>query len=121
MRKLKIFMLMSFVFISSCGKVKTSSSNDVYMYGAGVSGSSNFLNARGVLATQCMTCHSQWGNYTEQDFISNFLVIRGSPVGSLLYYRIRGNDVGIAGDMPIGATNMSNEDMKKVKDWITQM
>lgn len=118
----KISLLIVVNFISlSCGKVRTSSSSDIYIYGSGVTGSANFLSARGVLATQCMGCHVEWGNYSEQDYRNRYLVIQGSPVNSLIYYRIRGNDVGVNGDMPIGGSNISFDDMKKIKDWITLM
>ncbi len=110
----------SLLLFSSCGKVITSSSNDQSKYTA-VSGGTNFVAAQAVVNAFCLNCHSPWGNYTEQDYVNNFLVIQGNPSASSLYTSLRGNDTGVAGTMPIGGANLTNEDMKKIKDWITQM
>ncbi len=110
------------VLLVGCGKVRNSSTNDPNVYGSGVTGSASFLSARGVLAINCMSCHANWSSYSEQDYRNKFLVVQGDPVNSLIYYRIRGNDVGIPGDMPDGGRpNLSTEDMKKIKDWIATM
>ncbi len=123
-RKLKIHivMLIAAITLFGCGKVYTSSTNDLNVYGSGVTGTSLFLNARAVLAVNCMGCHSAWGSYTQQEYISKFLVIQASPADSIIYSRLRGNDVGIAGDMPAGGRpNLTSEEMKKIRDWISSI
>lgn len=112
------FMLSVSFFVSGCGKLKNTNSNDALVYGSSVTGTSNFLNARGVMATKCFSCHSSWGNYSESDFISNGLVVARSTTGSSLYTRTRGNDTGIAGDMPVGGPNLSSTELTTIKTWI---
>lgn len=108
------------ILLSSCGKVITSSSSDQSIYSS-AAGTANFLAAKAVVAASCLNCHSAWGSYSEQDYVNNFLVTQGNPSASLLYTSLRGNDTGVAGTMPIGAANLTNEDMRKIRDWITQM
>ncbi|MEK6772314.1 MAG: hypothetical protein AABY64_00105 [Bdellovibrionota bacterium] len=120
--KKPIALLIAAITLFGCGKVYTSSTNDLNVYGSGVTGTSVFLNARAVLAVNCMNCHSNWGAYTQQDYIDKFLVIRASPADSIVYSRLRGNDIGIAGDMPAGGRpNLTSEEMKKIKDWISSI
>ncbi len=119
--KYSVYATLSSLFLfSSCGKVITSSSNDQSKYSE-VTGGANFLAAKAVVDSNCLNCHSPWGSYSEQDYVNNFLVVQGNPSASSLYTSIRGNDTGVAGTMPIGAANLTSEDMKKIKDWITQM
>lgn len=121
-RTFETALIGAFVLLfSSCGKVKNSSSGDFNLYGSGVSGSTAFLSARGVLANNCLGCHSEWSNYTEQDFVSTFRVVRSSPKDSPLYTSIRGNDAGVNGNMPQNRPDLSFEDLMKIKNWITSM
>lgn len=114
-----IFFCLGLVALSSsCGKVKNSSSGDFNLYGSGVSGSTNFLQARAVLATHCLSCHAEWSNFSEQDYISNSRVTAGNPSSSTLYTKIRGNDAGVEGNMPENRPDLSYDDIKKIKDWI---
>ena len=106
---------------SACGQVRNSSSYDDLIYGSSISGSAQFVTMKTVLATQCIKCHAAWKDYTENDFVKNGLVIRGSASGSTLYTRIRGNDTGIAGDMPTANPNLSPDDMGKIKAWIVSL
>ncbi len=118
-KKIMPLLFMNFlVFNFGCGKVRNSSSNDASIYGSSVTGSANFLEARTVLAASCFSCHSNWANYNESQFVSANLVRANSLLNSSLYTRIRGNDTGIAGDMPQSNPNLSNDDMAKIKQWI---
>lgn len=116
-----MILSLALIFLSSCGKVKNSSTSDLSLYGSGVSGSSVFLAARGVLATHCLECHADWANYSEADYTSKFLVVKSDPAGSPLYTKIRGNDAGIEGNMPENRPDLGYEDLKKIKDWITSL
>lgn len=116
-----VMTLLVLIFSSfniSCGKVRNSSSNDASIYGSSVTGSANFLEARTVLAASCFSCHSNWASYNENQFVSANLVRANSLLNSSLYTRIRGNDTGVAGDMPQSNPNLSNDDMAKIKQWI---
>lgn len=117
MMKISDFLkLASIIFIlCSCGKVKNSSSSDA----ASAGGSDEFIAAKQVLADKCLSCHSSWTSYSETDFVNKKLVSKKSPNNSDLYTRIRGNDSGIAGDMPQGQPNISQTEMTALKKWIS--
>ena len=74
-----------------------------------------------IMQSKCLTCHSTWAKYTPQDYVKKGLVFKGSPANSTLYYRIRGNDVGVAGDMPVGQSNLTYSEIKEVKAWIESL
>ena len=116
-----MFSVVLVAFLSSCVKVKNSSSGDFNLYGSGVSGSTNFLQARAVLATHCLSCHGEWSNFFEQDYKNSARVLAANPSGSTLYTKIRGNDAGVEGNMPENRPDLSYEDIKKIKDWILSM
>lgn len=107
-----------FVFLLGCGKVRNSSSQDAAIYGASVSGSATFLQARTVMASQCFSCHSNWSSFSENQFLTSSLVRAGNLSGSSLYTRIRGNDTGQTGDMPQSNPNLSSDDLNSIKQWI---
>tara|TARA_B110001454_G_scaffold64823_1_gene62956 strand:- start:1143 stop:1562 length:420 start_codon:yes stop_codon:yes gene_type:complete len=101
----------------SCGKVKNSSSSD----GDSAVGTAEFVSARDIIGSKCLSCHSTWAAYSSDDFVKKGLVFKGSPANSTLYTRIRGNDVGVAGDMPTGQPNLSTSEIKEIKTWISSL
>lgn len=103
--------------ILSCGKVKNSSSAD----GGSVVGTAEFVSAREIIGSKCLSCHSAWTSYTSDDYVKKGLVFKGSAANSSLYTRIRGNDVGVAGDMPTGQPNLTLTEIKEIKAWITSL
>ena len=107
------------LLIFGCGKVKNSSSSDA----ASATGTEEFVSAATVLREKCATCHQHtaWSSYSETDFVSKKLVTKKSPANSELYTRIRGNDTGIAGDMPEGQSNLSQTEMTAIKTWINSI
>lgn len=109
------------VNLLGCGEVNNSSSLDADIYGANVTGSAAFLAARYVLSSQCFRCHGSWASYNESQFVSNGLVVARNASSSSLYTSIRGNDTGIAGNMPVGATNLTSEEISTIKSWISAM
>lgn len=114
----KFYLFIFFISVlTSCGKVNNSSTSDPALV---VSGSSEFIAAKQVLAQNCITCHahSSWASYSEADFKSKGLFVRKSPTSSEIYIRIRGNDAGIAGDMPESGSNLSVADIQTIKSWI---
>lgn len=115
--------IISVIFIlfaaSACGKLQNSSSSDANLYGSSVSGSTNFLQARAILANKCFSCHAEWSGYDEAQYVSTGRVSSGSPSNSSLYTRIRGNDTGTAGDMPLTGANLTTEEMTLIKTWIS--
>jgi len=105
------------LLIVNCGKVKNSSSSD----GGSVVGTAEFVSAREIIASKCLSCHSAWSSYSSDDYVKKGLVFKGSPANSSLYTRIRGNDVGVAGDMPTGQPNLSLTEIKEIKAWISSL
>ncbi|NUM58790.1 MAG: hypothetical protein HUU56_09175 [Bdellovibrionaceae bacterium] len=109
-----------FLFLAfGCGKVKNSSSSDA----ATATGTEEFVSAATILREKCASCHQHtaWSSYSETDFVSKKLVTKKSPASSELYTRVRGNDTGIAGDMPEGQSNLSQTEMSTLKTWINSI
>jgi uncharacterized membrane protein len=117
MKKLLFAILQIFIF-SSCGKLQNSNTSDASLYGSAISGTSNFQSARTILSNKCFSCHANWSAYTETQYVSAGLVVAGSTTGSTLYTRIRGNDTGTAGDMPISGANLTTDEVTTMKTWI---
>ena len=115
-----LFLIITSVIVISCGKVKNSSSSDAAS-AASAGGTEEFVSAKQVISDKCLSCHSAWTSYSETDYISKKLVTKKSPSNSTLYTRIRGNDAGVAGDMPEGQSNLSQTDMTTIKTWISSI
>lgn len=94
---------------------------DAGLYGSDVTGSTAFQTARTIMANQCFTCHGDWAAFAETDFVTSGRVVAGDPNGSLLYTKIRGNDSGTAGDMPLGKSDLTAEEIASIKSWIAGM
>lgn len=116
MFKLSCVVILSLSMLN-CGKVKNSSSSD----GGSIVGTAEFVSAREIIGSKCLSCHSTWSTYSSDDYVKKGLVFKGSPANSSLYTRIRGNDVGIAGDMPTGQPNLSLPEVKEIKNWINSL
>jgi uncharacterized membrane protein len=114
----KWFFFFSILALSSCGRLQNSNSNDANIYGSSVAGSANFVSARLILSNKCFSCHASWSSYTETQYVGLGLVVAGSTTSSSLYNRIRGNDTGQAGDMPVTGSNLTSEELKTMKTWI---
>lgn len=116
MSKLLCLFCLSFLFLS-CGKVKNSSSSD----GGSIVGTAEFVSAREIIGSKCLSCHTAWSSYSSDDYVKKSLIFKGSPANSTLYTRIRGNDVGVAGDMPTGQPNLTLSEIKEIKAWISSL
>lgn len=103
--------------LSSCGKVKNSSSSD----SGSTVGTAEFVSAMDVVSSKCLSCHSSWTGYSAEDYVKNGLVFKGSPANSSLFTRIRGNTAGQAGDMPPGQPNLSVTEISEIKTWISSL
>lgn len=112
-------VFVSIVFLSSCGKVNTSSSNDKTLYGSSTVTTSNFTAAKAVLSQNCFQCHD-WATYAESDFSAQALVIPDSAVSSRLYQKLKGNDSGTTGNMPPSGA-LTSDDLIKIRTWINGM
>ncbi|MBL7545376.1 MAG: hypothetical protein JNL11_16270 [Bdellovibrionaceae bacterium] len=103
--------------ILGCGKVKNSSSSD----GGSIVGTAEFVSAMEIVQSKCLSCHNTWATYSSDDYVKKGLVFKGSPANSSLYTRIRGNDVGQAGDMPPGQPTLTYTEIKEIKAWINSL
>lgn len=112
-----VFLILTVgVFVTSCGNVKNSSSSDATTY---ATSESKFAAAKAILASKCFACHS-WSSYTEANFVADGLVKKKDPANSTLYTRIRGNDLGIAGDMPQSGSDLTAAEVQTMKSWINE-
>jgi hypothetical protein len=111
----------SLIFNSGCAEVYNSSSTDKLIYGSSVAGGSKFQIARIGLLNKCSRCHSFYGTWTESQFFtdSKYGVSRANPSQSPIYCHSRGNDTCGPGDMPLSGSDLTDEELSKIKDWIT--
>ncbi|MEN0058040.1 MAG: hypothetical protein AAGB31_04345 [Bdellovibrio sp.] len=116
----RIMMVALMVGVGACSEVRNSSALDADLYGSDVTGSAAFMSARVVMVNQCFRCHGEWASYNEADFVTQGLVVAGSPSGSVLYQSLKGNDSGVTGTMPEGG-NLSSDEMMTIKSWIAGM
>jgi uncharacterized membrane protein len=106
----------------ACGKVYNSSTYDATIYGS-ASGSVKFLAAKEIIKTSCANCHTHashqaWAGMSEQDFITQGLVLAGDLSGSTLYTKILGNRTSTPGNMPDGGTPLTATELTTIEDWI---
>lgn len=115
------FLLMSTLFFGGCAKVYNSSSTDQLVYGSTVTGGAKFQLARVSLINKCIQCHTFYGTMNESQFLTDtkYGISRANPSQSPLYCHARGNDTCGPGDMPLSGANLTDDELTKIKDWIT--
>lgn len=109
---------------ASCGKIQNSSSFDNVLYGDFVdTGSTQYLTVKAAINSHCLQCHSTWRTFSEQDFITAGLVVRGSPQNSKLYYRNSlVTDAPGTHNMPTsGYPPISQSDLTTMSQWISAL
>lgn len=123
MKKLGIIFGFLVVF-TACGKIENSNSLDEILYAPFVDvGSPNYLIAKGAINSNCLQCHGVWKRYTEQDFIDNGLVVRGSAADSKIYARnLFATSGGGPRNMPTsGYPPISPADLTAMEAWINAL
>lgn len=122
--QLKLFLCLLFLWISailtSCADVYNSSTPDELIYGSSVVGGAKFQTARLGLLNKCSRCHAFYGTWSESQFLtdSKYGIVSTNPSQSPLYCHSRGNDSCGPGDMPLSGSDMTDEELAKIKDWI---
>lgn len=124
MKKLLLAGLTTLAFLSplACGKIYNSSSYDATSYGS-ADGTPAFLAAKQIIKASCTNCHTRpshvaWAGMSEDDFISQGLVLPGSLEGSSLYTKILGNRTSIPGNMPDGGAPLTSAELTTLENWI---
>jgi len=121
---LKLFLCLLFLAVStiltSCADIYNSSSTDKLIYGSSVIGSAKFQTARSGLLNKCSRCHEFYGYWNESEFLtdSKYGIVSTAPAQSPLYCHSRGNDSCSPGDMPLNGSDMTDDELAKIKDWI---
>jgi hypothetical protein len=113
-----------FVVFTACGKIENSNSLDEILYAPFVdTGSPNYLIAKAAINSNCLQCHGVWRRYTEQEFIDNGLVVRGSSTDSKLYARnLFATSGGGLRNMPTsGYAPISPADLTAMESWINAL
>ncbi len=110
------------IFINFSGLVTTTAPNPIDVALSGQVDS--FSRAKVVMQNACFRCHSDWSNFTEQQFIDQGLVKAGDPVNSLLIKRSMYSGSGMT---PMPSTGSPESQIYKVnhheviKTWITSL
>jgi hypothetical protein len=112
-----IWVSLIFLPLSACIQADNSSSLDEDLYGAGSSGTPEFIAARTVFRTNCIPCHD-YGSKSEDGLLAAGLFTPADAVNSPIYYRLVGSSgAGGPKDMPQSG-GLSANDIAIVKTWI---
>lgn len=105
--------------LGSCLPLNTlnSVSSDAGRYSIG--GTSEFVAAREVMASKCISCHSYFLDYSEADWVQAGWVRRADAEGSLLFQRLKLN--GLGGDMPPDDPSWSPAELQTIRAWIESL
>lgn len=121
---MKVGLLISLMFLISCGQDTNSQSNDRTEYGAVeidiTSPEGQRLSAAyAVLQTNCFSCHGGWSEYTTSNqWINAGKVEPGSYATSLLITRLKNN----GGDMPPNPKGaLPTADITVLQNWIDNL
>ncbi len=114
-------MLVASAFFTGCADIYNSSSTDKLVYGSSVTGSAKFQTARIAILAKCTRCHAFYGTWNESQFLSDakYGISQANPSQSPLYCHSRGNDTCGPGDMPLSGSDLTDDELAKIKDWIT--
>ena len=119
---LLVVILFAFgVLFSGCAEIYNSSSTDKLVYGSSVTGSAKFQSARIGLLAKCSRCHAFYGTWNESQFLTDtkYGISTANPSQSPLYCHSRGNDTCGPGDMPLSGSDLTDDELAKIKDWIS--
>jgi mono/diheme cytochrome c family protein len=79
-----------------------------------------YVAAQTIIQQNCVTCHSNFSNQTQAEWIASLYIVPGSPQNSELFGHIKGSNVGGAEDMPQGG-QLSAADVTTIRQWITSI
>lgn len=110
----------------SCGQGFNSNSFDEQKYRSTLDTSTpagqRFADAYAVIQNNCINCHSgRHDNYsfykTSDDWINNGLINAGDFENSFIIRRLK----NFGGDMPQGGSNLSDDEIESLQDWIDNL
>lgn len=109
------------IILSGCAEIYNSSSTDKLVYGSSVTGSAKFQTARLAIVSKCSRCHAFYGTWSESQFLTDtkYGISAANLSQSPLYCHSRGNDTCGPGDMPMSGSDLTEEELTKIKDWIS--
>ncbi len=85
-------------------------------------GDSNFASANKIIVNNCAYCHehSNWGTYTNSDWLDSGFINKGDPDNSYLIIRTK-NYGGSDSDMPEVGEPLTDEEYQTLRTWITEI
>ena len=123
---MKYFLILILSSVVSCGQDYNSNTFDAQIYGSQIGDidtttpeGQRFAKAFNVIDTQCISCHNNNHNFyasltTSQDWISSNLIIKGDFDNSFIIRELK----NFGGDMPQGSSELSQQDLDYLRDWI---
>jgi mono/diheme cytochrome c family protein len=106
-----------------------STSQDALVYGAvaptaATGGSAQnqqlYTSAQTIIQKNCVTCHANYSNQSQAQWIAADYIVPGSPETSELFGHLKGSDVGGAEDMPQGG-QLAAADIQTIREWIVSI
>ncbi|MCO4794132.1 MAG: cytochrome c [Bacteriovoracaceae bacterium] len=120
-------LIILFFLISSCGQDFNSNTFDKERYGnTGIDTSTpaglRFSKAYNVVQTNCSSCHTGYHNIysgytTSQAWVDAGLVVAGDFTGSFIIQKLK----NYGGNMPGGASQLSESEINYLSDWISNL
>lgn len=103
--------------LSACLQAENSNSQDAELYGDSGGGTPEFLAAKAILQTNCVSCHAEYTK-SEAELKAIGWIVGGDPENSKTYYRLVGS-AGALGpkNMPQSGT-LSSTDVETIAVWI---
>ena len=123
---MKLISTIALLILISCGQDFNSNSFDKEIYGAGAQDidtttpdGQRFLKAFKIIEDKCLSCHLNTHNYyatltSSQDWITFNLIEKGNFANSRIIEELKNYD----GDMPQGGSELSQQDIDYLRDWI---
>lgn len=113
--------------LTGCNElVQNSNSYDDQRYGTSFVGSADFQMIVPAIAAKCMTCHyhAEWYQYSDQDYLTNGLIVFQNANASPLYYRLSNSPV--TGPEPRnmpqgGGAAFTDAEVALLANWINNM
>lgn len=105
-------------------QVDNSQSNDEAVFGdggggtGGVGNSDRFSSVKTILRRNCASCHSEFGTYSETQFVTTGYVVAQAPGSSALFTKLR--NAGYGGNMP-PAGALTPEEISAIREWIMSL
>lgn len=125
--KYLVYLILYFIFCS-CGQDYNSNSFDDSIYVqtdcTGTESQIRFCNAFKIINNKCISCHTGFHNTyatfdSSEKWINAGLILQNNAAQSTLMIRLKGYGVTSLANMPQGASQLTQDEIDTLENWIT--